>query len=78
MDIVQLIRELRRGKLILIRIVNRAIRFVLFRSISILTFENNRNSICSSLVCTVTCINQSGEKCNLKKVFKLPVGSNEI
>ncbi|CAF0839377.1 unnamed protein product [Adineta steineri] len=27
-----------------------------------------------SLVCTVTCIDQNGEKCNLKKVFKLPVG----
>lgn len=27
-----------------------------------------------SLVCTVTCIDQGGEKCNLKKVFKLPVG----
>jgi len=27
-----------------------------------------------SLVCTVTCVDQNGEKCNLKKVFKLPVG----
>ncbi|CAF3135285.1 unnamed protein product [Rotaria socialis] len=27
-----------------------------------------------SLVCTVTCTDQNGEKCNLKKVFKLPVG----
>ncbi|CAF0748720.1 unnamed protein product [Didymodactylos carnosus] len=27
-----------------------------------------------SLVCTVTCIDGNGEKCNLKKVFKLQVG----
>jgi len=29
-----------------------------------------------SLVCTVTCIDQNGEKYNLKKVFKLPVREN--
>ena len=34
--------------------------------------SNERQSI-FSLVCTVTCIDLSGEKCNLKKVFKLPV-----
>jgi hypothetical protein len=34
------------------------------------------NLIYFSLVCTVACVDQNGEKCNLKKVFKLPVREN--